>query len=453
MVKFTRRRSGCSTEPMVAQDMIAALLSSHRPMDPQPGDVIADRFRLLREVARGGMGVVFEAKHLFTDRSIALKFVPHNAPEQRLANQRIEQEARALGTCRHPSVVDIVDAGIARELGSYLAMEMLEGRTLDGILAARKSLGAAEVLRVATSIGAALAHAHGRGVVHRDVKPSNIFIARLPDGSESIKLIDFGIAGSVRPDAVAPASGRITRGGDMLGTLDYVAPEQLSAPEMANPRSDQYSLATTLLECISGTLPSLTDRLAGAARLPRLTEVAPEFPTAAGEAIIRAMSPLPANRFESMEAFLTALLAGIEPSNVMLLKRSPQGEARVAADEPNGASRRKHPRAPYITPCRVVRADGTTIDGRSEDISEGGILIVLPINYRGTAGANSSGVEQIQARFALPTTGVVATVPGTVRWLKDGQGRAALGVAFNDPIPAVRQSISTYVRLVGTENS
>jgi serine/threonine protein kinase len=345
-------------------------------------------------------------------------------------------------------VVDIVDAGIARELGSYLAMEMLEGRTLDGILAARKSLSAAEVLRVATSIGAALAHAHARGVVHRDVKPSNIFIARLP-----IKLIDFGIAGSVRPDAVAPASGRITRGGEMLGTLDYVAPEQLSAPEMANPRSDQYSLATTLLECISGTLPSLTDRLAGAARLPRLQEVAPNFPAAAGEAVIKAMAPLPANRFESMEAFLAALLAGIEPSNVMLLKRSPQGEAKVAADEPNGASRRKHPRAPYITPCRVVRADGTTIDGRSEDISEGGILIVLPINYRGTAGANSSGVEQIQARFALPTTGVVATVPGTVRWLKDGQGRAALGVAFNDPVPAVRQSIATYVRVVGTENS
>jgi serine/threonine protein kinase len=431
---------------MVAPDMIAALLSSHRPVDPQPGSTIADRFRLVREIARGGMGVVFEARHVITQRVVALKFVPHDTSDQRLASQRIEQEARALGACRHPSIVDVVDAGIAREIGAYLAMEMLEGRTLDGILAARKTLLASEAFRVAGAIGAALSHAHGKGVVHRDVKPSNIFVAR----DESIKLIDFGIAGSVKPDHVAPPSGRITRGGDMLGTLDYVPPEQLSAPDVVNPRSDQYALATTLLECLTGGLPSLTDRLAGAARLPRLSEIVPDLPREASDAIVRAMSPIPANRFESIDAFLAALFqGGAAPGpEVSLLRRVSNPKTPAAVQDV--ATRRKHARAPYITPCRVVRSDGSTIDGRSEDISEGGILIVLPVNYR---GATASGSEQIQARFALPTTVVVATVSGTVRWLKDGQGRAALGVMFDEPGEVVRKSIATYVRLVGTEAS
>jgi serine/threonine protein kinase len=395
------------------------------------------------------MGVVYEARHVVTQRVVALKLVPHTTSDQRIASQRIEQEARALGACRHPSIVDVVDAGVARELGAYLAMEMLDGRTLDGILAARKTLTPSEVFRVAGSIGAALSHAHARGVVHRDVKPSNIFIARSPEGTESIKLIDFGIAGGVNPEHVAPQSGRITRGGDMLGTLDYVPPEQLSSPDQANPRSDQYSLATTLLECLSGTLPTLTDRLAGAARLPRLSEIVPDLSREASEAIIRAMSPIPANRFASIDAFLAALFqGGVAPgAEVSLLRRA--AAAKPSAPE-NVATRRKHPRAPYITPCRVVRGDGSTIDGRSEDISEGGILIVLPVNYR---GASASGSERIQARFALPTTGVVATVAGTVRWLKDGQGRAALGVMFDEPEEAVRHSIATYVRLVGTEPS
>lgn len=432
---------------MVAPDMIAALLSTHRPVDPQPGSVIAERFRLVREIARGGMGVVYEARHVITQRVVALKFVPHDTSDQRLASQRIEQEARALGACRHSSIVDVVDAGVARELGAYLAMEMLDGRTLDGILAARKTLTPSEVFRLAGSIGAALSHAHSRGVVHRDVKPSNIFIARGSDGSESIKLIDFGIAGSVKPEQVAPPSGRITRGGDMLGTLDYVPPEQLSSPDVANPRSDQYALATTLLECLSGSLPTLTDRLAGAARLPRLSEIVPELSREASEAIVRAMSPIPANRFESVDAFLAALFqGGVAPGADVSLLRRP-AVAKPSGQE-NVATRRKHPRAPYITPCRVVRSDGSTIDGRSEDISEGGLLIVLPVNYR---GATTTSSDRIQARFALPTTGVVATVSGTVRWLKDGQGRAALGVMFDEPDEAVRHSIATYVRLVGTE--
>ena len=98
----------------------------------------------------------------------------------------------------------------------------------------------------------------------------------------------------------------------------------------------------------------------------------------------------------------------------------------------------------------MVRSDGSTIDGRSEDISEGGILIVLPATYR---GSSREAVEQIQCRFALPTTGVVATVAGTVRWLKDGQGRAALGVSFDEPSEVVRKSIATYVGLIGTDPS
>lgn len=424
---------------------------------PRKGDVVAGRYVLIREIARGGMGVVFEARHAFTKRSLALKFVPSDIVQQELGRKRLEQEARALGVCRHPGIVDIWDAGVSSEVGPYIAMEFLEGRTLDGILGARRVLSIPETMAVAKSIGLALGHAHARGVVHRDVKPSNIFLLRGADGSEQLKLIDFGIAGNVTDEALGPHSTRLTKAGDMLGTLDYLAPEQLARPDIADPRSDQCSLATVLFECLTGAVPPISERLGGPAKLPNLAVQHPNIPPRIVAAIQRAMAPKVTDRFPDMGAFLGAMFesapgpTGLLPTvNAGAPPSAQSGQHPKPNAAPNGVSRRRYQRAPYITPCRVLCEDGTNIDGRSEDISEGGLLLILPHYMRSRAEQQSGQTETVKIRFSLPTTGAIATVSGTVRWLKDGSGRAALGIEFESPSDEVRSSISTYVRLVGT---
>mgnify|MGYP002077100585 FL=1 len=113
-------------------------------------------------------------------------------------------------------------------------------------------------------------------------------------------------------------------------------------------------------------------------------------------------------------------------------------------------SRRRFARAPYITPYRVVRHDGGTIDGRSEDISEGGLLIVLSQREESRAQGNKdASPEKVRVRFALPTSGLVATAVATVRWVRDNRGRSALGIEFDDLPDEARDSIATYVKLVG----
>ncbi len=430
------------------------------------GHRVAGRYELSREVARGGMGVVFEARNVFSGRMVALKLVTPESPQAPLARKRLLQEARALGAVRHPNVVEIYDAGECPSEGPYIAMEMLEGRTLDGILAARRTLGIPEAMEVAKRIGRALAFAHQQGICHRDVKPSNIFIARSPAGDEAIKLIDFGIAGVIGspPD---DQSSRITRAGDMLGTLDYVSPEQLGHADIVEPRSDQYALATVLFECLTGSVPPISDRLAGPRHMVDLRKIVENIPEHVAAAINRAMMPQADARFPSMEAFMTALLGDGRVSHGAMLLRAMPSKRAVPPDslptapppdaQPAAATRRRYRRAPYVSPCRVVREDGSNIDARTEDISEGGILVVLPQGF-GTpaprpdltaALAAQGALEKVKIRFALPTTGNIATVAGVVRWLRDGRGRVALGIEFEGLLDEARTAIAMYVKHLG----
>jgi hypothetical protein len=135
----------------------------------------------------------------------------------------------------------------------------------------------------------------------------------------------------------------------------------------------------------------------------------------------------------------------------------PPSPSTTPAAAAGGAARRRHQRAPYITPVRVHRADGSFVDGRTEDISEGGILVILPqtkeIAEKASAGSSGNQPELVRARFALPTDGQIVNLVGKVRWIRDARGRAALGIEFDSlPIP-VRKAINTYVDFVGAEQS
>ena len=422
-----------------------------RSTQPKRGDTVAGRYELSREIARGAMATVFEARHVALGRMVALKFVQRDCAQPAIAESRLRRATAALGALRHPGIVEAFDAGDSAEVGPFLALEMLEGRTLEGILAARRRLSIEDSLFVVRSAGEALAYIHRRGFVHRDIRPANILLTRSPCGTEGIKVIDFGLA---VPIGEEPSASEPMRGFDPLGALEYIPSEQLSRPAKKDPRSDQYALAAVLLECLAGNIPAIpeNDDLSGG--LAALRELVPGLPQTVSLAIARAMAPSPADRFANVEAFLEAAgAANARPTAILSPARGADARPTVPVVTPQGApgvSRRRFARAPYITPCRVVRHDGVTIDGRSEDISEGGLLIVLSQREESRAQGNKdASPEKVRVRFALPTSGLVATAVATVRWVRDNRGRSALGIEFDDLPDEARDSIATYVKLVG----
>src|SRR5690606_18392776 len=157
--------------------------------------VIDSRYEVVREIARGGVGTVFEAKHLFTNKMVALKVLNPNQQQSPEAQARLLREAQALSKIKHPHIVDVLDAGMTRSGQVYLVTELVEGRSLDGVLAARGRLEPKRALELALQLASALAADQAQGIVPRDVNPRNILLLGSSYvGSSYVKLVDFGAA-------------------------------------------------------------------------------------------------------------------------------------------------------------------------------------------------------------------------------------------------------------------
>jgi len=203
---------------------------------------ILGRYRLTKQLGSGAFGTVWAARDERLDRDVAVKVLPRS----RVIHQRFEREARAAARLQHPAIVTLYEAAVDDE-GAYLVSELVRGRTLDAMLAAGK-LSDREIIEIGISLCEALDHAHGQGVIHRDVKPSNILVSnRSSNVAGRAKLTDFGVAHVVGGDP-------LTRTGDVIGTLAYMAPEQAEGREVT-PSADLYSLALVLYEALSGVNP------------------------------------------------------------------------------------------------------------------------------------------------------------------------------------------------------
>ncbi len=201
------------------------------------------RFRVVGELGRGAMGVVYRARDTALDREVAIKTValPGSGAERDTHERRFLQEARAAGSIAHPGIVTIYDVGREGDT-AFIAMELVSGRELRDLIRERR-LAPAEAVAITASVAEALEHAHGRGVVHRDVKPGNIMV--LEDGR--VKLMDFGIARLAEPTVK-------TQTGMLLGSPQYMSPEQILGREV-DARSDIFSLGLVLYECLTGAKP------------------------------------------------------------------------------------------------------------------------------------------------------------------------------------------------------
>src|SRR5262245_15744548 len=250
--------------------------------DDLPASTVLGGHEILGTLGRGGMGVVYRARHLRLGREVALKVLPSGRPD---AAARFEREARALARLDHENIVRVHDFG--EEQGEfYIAMELVEGRTLREELAGGP-LPVERARAVAGAVCRALAAAHQRGVIHRDIKPENVLLGN--DGS--VKVADFGITRLLGADA----DDRLTRTGALVGTPHYVAPERLAHPAAADHRVDLYAVGVLLYEMLTGHVPS------GAAGLPG---------TALDGVLRRALQADPAKRYGSAEEMARDLEAG-----------------------------------------------------------------------------------------------------------------------------------------------
>lgn len=214
------------------------------------GTVLAERYRLLERIGRGGMGSVWEAEHLTLGTVVAIKLIaPHLADGER-ARARFLREARAAAGLKSPYVVQVFDYGV-HEQTPYIAMERLEGESLAERLARDGSLPHTDVVRVIDQVARAVAKAHAAGVVHRDLKPDNVFLTTDEDGLRC-KVLDFGIAKVLTDaDTLQPD----THSGTLVGTAFYMSPEQATNARDIDARADLWALGVIAYECVVGRRP------------------------------------------------------------------------------------------------------------------------------------------------------------------------------------------------------
>jgi len=208
-------------------------------------------YEILAPLGAGGMGEVYRARDTKLGRDVAIKVLPAEVSADKERRQRFEQEARAASSLNHPSVVHVYDIGTS-DSTVYIAMELVEGRTLREVVTTSAPLPAKKILDLALPIADGLARAHEAGIVHRDLKPENVMVSK--DGH--VRILDFGLAKLVEPEAgpEAATSPQLTRSGLVVGTLGYMSPEQ-AAGKAVDFRSDQFALGTILYEIASGRQP------------------------------------------------------------------------------------------------------------------------------------------------------------------------------------------------------
>ena len=234
------------------------MLAEVTPPDPYVGKVIDDRYRLESLIGRGSFGLVYRATHERMPRQLAVKILSEEMSTDPQWVARFEREVRAQALLEHPNIIEVYDYGVADGIGYYIAMEFLRGEDLASRLERERSLPIVEVYKIIFEAGSALAQAHAADIIHRDVKPENVFLAERDsdDGGYSVRLLDFGIAKVVRPTTELPDLGELPGVGTayIAGSPYTMSPEQVRC-EPVDSRSDIYSLGCVLYELLTGNVP------------------------------------------------------------------------------------------------------------------------------------------------------------------------------------------------------
>ena len=408
----------CGTEYDISQKFCPADGSPLRlqsPDDPLIGQMVAERYQILSLIGEGGMGRVYLAEHVRMGRKSAVKVINPALATTADAISRFNREAANACKINHPNVAQVYDFGEMADGTLYLAMEFIDGETLDSIVAREGSLPPARAAQITKQVADALFAAHHLGIVHRDLKPENVMVARHLDGSDWVKVVDFGIAKTVQRDGIEGRSQTVTTAGVSLGTPEYMSPEQL-AGERLDHRTDIYSLGLVLFNMLTGELPypKLTSKETLVRRLtspPRtLVEVRPDvaWPQALQEVLNRALTSEVSDRYDNVADFGRAVVRAVEESGpVAAAPAAAVSVAPLVATTP----------VPNVVPGHEPRFDppirrrrGRVWAAATALAVMAGILVVAVRAHRSGAIDDSDTVSSDSAETA-PTVAVTPPAP------------------------------------------
>lgn len=303
-----------------------------------PPDVPSGPFRIgayeaLERLGRGGFASVFRARDLRNGQFVALKVVPPGTDAESV--RRLMREARAVARVAHPNVVRVYECGVTPE-GAYVAMELLEGRTLQDLIDESGALAVPRALSIAVQVLDGIAAAHEHKIVHRDVKPGNIFLTTDDSGNEVPHLLDFGVSKVGAGSTPATSHPDRTLPGTAMGTPGFMAPEQYGSAYAADARADVYGVAATLYTMLTGRLPfdagtyeSWVIKVKGE-RAPSIANMAPHVAPDLALAIDRALARDPDARWASARDFARALI-GYAPAQFGSTTQRDQSPAALGA--------------------------------------------------------------------------------------------------------------------------
>jgi eukaryotic-like serine/threonine-protein kinase len=345
------------------------------------GDVIAGRYELVELIGRGGMSSVWKAHDRLLDRTIAIKLLHEQFTQDEEYVERFRREARSVAQLSHPNIVTVIDRG-EDEGRQYIVFEYVEGENLKQLIERSGPLPVRDALLLTLQMARALGFAHERGLIHRDVKPQNVLLNE--DGQP--KMTDFGIARSVDVEGV-------TVTGTVLGTSEYIAPEQARG-QRVDALTDVYSLGVLLYELLAGRVPFQGESFVAIALrhvnepAPSVLELRPDCPPRVGLAVERAMAKRPEQRFGSMNEFcaeLQACLYELDSSSeeATMISRPPVAPAR-----PRPARKRRR-RIGILWPITAVAA----VIGIAAAAAFGTMALLDDNNGDGTAGATNTPIR------------------------------------------------------------
>ena len=411
---------------------------TQRLPDAAGARLILGRYRLERRLGAGGFGVVWLAWDEKLEREVAVKAIPRDGG----AGERVEREARAAARLNHPGIVAIYELA-SDEHDVYLVSELVRGRTLAELVHAR-AIADRDVARIGIALCEALEHAHARGVIHRDVKPQNVMVLAEPAaGAGFAKLADFGVAHVTSGDP-------LTRTGDIVGTLAYMAPEQAEGARVT-PACDVYSLALTLYEAWTGTNPVRAGGPAATARrlgrpLPSLAALRRDLPLELCDAVDEALDVDPARRpaparlraeLRAAESELTDEGGLIEPATLRRVGLASVPRRRGLPWRRSGGGVPE----PHAPAQDGVRPPARLLERAAAGLAAGG-LVLAALETLGPAPSFSVLAATALAAAAtavLPRIGWLLAVIGLCAWLvspeADRQGTALLVLAAAAPVP------------------
>ena len=327
--------------------------------DPLIGTTIAGRYQINARIGTGGMGTVYRAEQAGLGRPVALKVLKRELVSDRETVARFHREAKAMSLLQHPNTVHVFDFGEDPSAGHlYLAMELLEGDLLTHKVESGELVELEDAIQITREILRSLAEAHGKGLVHRDLKPDNIYLARVEGAPRPIvKVLDFGIAKVFREDA-QPIDQLQTQAGTVFGTPRYMSPEQAQGKTL-DPRSDLYAVGVLLYQMVVGHCPFIDDdavvvmakHIRDRVEPPRAAAPERPIPQSLDRIVMKALEKSAADRFPSAEAFELALAGARED---VAAEKAAHAEGRRSAPSHRFSSLGSLPRGPMMVAAAVL---------------------------------------------------------------------------------------------------